>query len=113
LSVKNNKINFIPEPIIIPAAKIRSFWEEIVDKARYAHQPYLITKRNKPAVVVIGVDDYEALIEKKITKNRVMEKRVAKTIENIRERNRDIPLEDVERDVAEAVKAVRKMYNKQ
>ncbi len=51
------------KPIKVSAAKVRSCWGDMIDKARYTHQPYLITKQNKPAVVMIGVDDYVDMLD--------------------------------------------------
>lgn len=51
------------EPITISATKARASWSDIFNRAGYAHQPYLITKQNKPTVVMLGVDDYNGLID--------------------------------------------------
>ena len=50
-------------PKKIKAAEARIRFGEVIDTARYAHNQYLVTKAGKPMVVILGVDDYEDMID--------------------------------------------------
>jgi len=50
-------------PKEIKAAEARIKFGEVIDTARYAHNQYLVTKAGKPMVVILGVEDYEDMID--------------------------------------------------
>ena len=50
-------------PKKIKAAEARIRFGEVIDTARYAHNQYLVTKAGKPMVVILGVEDYEDMID--------------------------------------------------
>ena len=47
----------------ITAKQIRSQLGEVISEVAYGHQHYVITRRNKPAVVMMSVREYEALLD--------------------------------------------------
>jgi prevent-host-death family protein len=50
-------------PKQIKAAEARMRFGEVIDTARYAHTHYLVTKAGKPMVIILGVEDYENMID--------------------------------------------------
>lgn len=59
---KKNFLN-MPEPTTITSKSIRSCFGEIINKVYYSHQPYIITRQNKPLVVMLGLEEYEDLLD--------------------------------------------------
>ena len=51
------------KPITISAKEIRSQLGEIINRVSYGYQPYVITRRDKPAVVMLSIDEYEDLLD--------------------------------------------------
>lgn len=47
----------------ISYSDIRANFSKIMDKVANNHNPVIITKRNRPSVVMLSLDDYEALNE--------------------------------------------------
>ena len=100
------------EPITIPAKKMRFRIGEILDNAHFRHQPYLITRRKKPTVIMLGIEDYEDLIEL-ITEKKGERKKedtnvFFEMVDKIRERTKGMDYREIEEVVNEAVEAVRK-----
>ena len=56
-----NEIFKIPKEI--KAAEARIKFGELIDTARYAHTHYLVTKAGKPMAIILGVEDYEDIID--------------------------------------------------
>jgi len=51
------------EPTTITAKSIRSCFGEILNKVHYSHQPYIVTRQNKPLVVMLGLEEYEDMLD--------------------------------------------------
>ncbi len=51
------------EQAMAPLTEVRDKLSEIIEKVSTTGADLIITKRGKPAAVVIGYDEYEALIE--------------------------------------------------
>lgn len=47
----------------IPALQARTQFGEIINRASYGRDRFIITKGGKPAIIIMGVEDYENLIE--------------------------------------------------
>ena len=47
----------------IKAAEARIKFGELIDTTRYAHTHYLVTKAGKPMAIILGVEDYEDIID--------------------------------------------------
>jgi prevent-host-death family protein len=50
-------------PRTVNAKRARNNLGEILDTVSYGHQPYLITKLDRPAVIMLSVEDYEDLLD--------------------------------------------------
>ena len=50
-------------PKTVNAKKARNNLGEILDTVSYGHQPYMITKLERPAVIMLAVEDYENLLD--------------------------------------------------
>ncbi|MGK2852956.1 MAG: type II toxin-antitoxin system Phd/YefM family antitoxin [Microbacteriaceae bacterium] len=48
---------------ILPVSKVKDRLNELVDSASRTHEQVTITKNGRPAAVLIGVDEWEALQE--------------------------------------------------
>ena len=90
-------------PRTVSAAEARANFSEIITEAAYAGRDTVIERNNRPVAVVIGYQEYQAL---RTLRDKEREARFA-VIDEIRARNADADPEQVERDVAEAVRAVR------
>lgn len=60
--MKQRKFN-MSLPKEIPAKEARHKFGEVMDRARYGHTPYLVKKGGKPMIVILGVEDYEDLLD--------------------------------------------------
>ena len=47
----------------LPLAEVRSGFSQIVDDAQSTHERVIITKNGRPAAVLMGVADYDSVIE--------------------------------------------------
>ena len=56
--MKNQKL-----PKIIPALQARTQLGEIINRACYGKSRFIVTRGGKPAVVIMGVEDYENMLE--------------------------------------------------
>jgi hypothetical protein len=65
----------------------------------YGGQAVIIERSGKPMVAVIPIDVYQQLIAEREARFQVLDR--------VRDRLPDVPPEEVERDVAEAIAAVR------
>ena len=50
-------------PKTVNAKKARNNLGEILDTVSYGHQPYVITKLERPAVIMLAIEDYENLLD--------------------------------------------------
>lgn len=84
----------------VSVAQARNNFSDLLGQVYYGGRRFLIEKLGKPFAVLIGVEEY-----KRFEKARDY---FFGEIEKIRAENKDIPLAQVEKDVAEAIAAVRK-----
>ena len=47
----------------IPASKAKAYFSELLRRVREYHESFAITQRGKMAGVLIGIEEYESLIE--------------------------------------------------
>ena len=47
----------------IPASKMKTYFSELLRRVRECHESFAITQRGKMAGVLIGIEEYESLIE--------------------------------------------------
>jgi prevent-host-death family protein len=90
-------------PRTLSAAEARAHFSEIVTEAGYAGRDTIIERNNRPVAVVIGYAEYQAL---QALRDDARKARFA-VLDEIRSRNADADPEQVERDIAEAIRAVR------
>lgn len=86
------------QPISI--AQARSNFSDLLGEVYYGGKRFLIEKLGKPFAVLIGVEEYKRFEEMREYFFRKMKAERAK--------NQEIPFTQVEKDVAEAIDAVRK-----
>ena len=87
---------------MISAAEARANFSQLVTEAGYAGREAIIQRNNRPIAVIIGYEQYVEL-------RRQVRERAARfaVYDEIRARNPDAEPEQVEADVAAAVRAVR------
>ena len=83
----------------LSAMEARQRFGEILEGVHYRGDEVVIERAGKPMAVIIPTERYDALQQSR--------ERVFAFIEKNRERNKDIPYEQIERDVASAVQADR------
>jgi len=71
-------------PKTASAKKARNNLGEILDTVSYGHQPYLITKLGKPAVIMLAVEDYENLLDMVDTITEELDSKFQKDLEKAR-----------------------------
>jgi PHD/YefM family antitoxin component YafN of YafNO toxin-antitoxin module len=71
----------------------------LLGKVHYGGQTVIIERSGKPVIAMISSETYERLIAEREMRFQVLE--------HIRSRLPDVPLNEVEQDVAEALAAVR------
>jgi len=72
---------------------------ELVNRVAYGGERIVLTSRGKPKAVLVSVSDYEQILAQR--KNRFA------VVRELRQAAPDLPQEEVEKEVAEAVKKVR------
>ena len=77
----------------------RNNFSDLLGKVHYGGQTVIIERSGKPVIAMISSETYERLIAEREMRFQVLE--------HIRSRLPDVPLNEVERDVAEALAAVR------
>ena len=50
-------------PKTTTAKKVRYQLGEIINKVSYGHQPMVVTRNDKPEMVLLGAEDYEGMID--------------------------------------------------
>lgn len=92
----------------VSAQDARNKFSEILNIAVYGKTKVIITRFNKPQAVLIDYKEYEFLTDptKRFTNEEW--KKGFNVFDRIRARTKDIPKEEVERIIDEAVKAVRR-----
>lgn len=87
---------------VAPLADVRAHLSSYVDSAVRTHQRVTITKNGKPAAILMGVSDYESLIE---TLDILSEPGALEEIRQARQEaaeGKGVPLEQVLRDMGRA-----------
>jgi len=84
----------------INALKVRKNLEEILEEVYYKGSHFVIKRGEKPMAVLISMPEYEAYLKQREEDFRVLSE--------IRERNKDKRAEEIEKDVEEAIRSVRK-----
>ena len=83
----------------ISAVEARKRLGEILESVYYRGDEVVIERAGKPMAVVIPAERYEAMERSR--------ERLFELIENNWERNKDVPFDEVEREVQEAIKEMR------
>jgi prevent-host-death family protein len=90
---------------VFSTAEARANFSRILAEAGYAGRAAIIQRNSQPIAVIIGYEQYQELLALR-QQAREREARFA-VYDEIRARNADAMPEQVEADVAEAVRAVR------
>jgi prevent-host-death family protein len=77
----------------------RSSFSELLGKVHYGRETVIVERSGKPMVAIVPVDVYEKFLAERDARFAVLDR--------IRERLPEVPVEEVEQDVAEALAAVR------
>jgi len=83
----------------IGAREARNNFSELLGQVHFGGQVVIVERFGRPMVAVIPVEDYQQLIAEREARFQILDK--------IRRRLPDLPIEEVEQDVAEAIAAVR------
>ncbi|MBN1139224.1 MAG: type II toxin-antitoxin system Phd/YefM family antitoxin [Anaerolineae bacterium] len=85
------------------AAEARANFSQLITEAGYAGRETIIQRNNRPIAVILGYEEYLAL------RRQAGERAARFTVyDEIRARNAEAEPEQVEADVAEALRAVRR-----
>ncbi len=85
--------------VYIGAREARSSFADLLGKVHYGGQAVVIERSGKPVVAMISAESYERLIAEREACFSVLDR--------VRNRLPDVPQDEVEADVAEALAAVR------
>ena len=96
---------------VYSAAEARAGLSQILAEAGYAGREAVIQRNNKPIAVIIGYEQYRELLTLR-RQSREREARFA-IYDEIRARHADAQPAQVEADVAQAVRAVRRRKRRQ
>jgi prevent-host-death family protein len=88
----------------INAMKARRNFGQLLEEAFYKGDQFIVERAGKPMAAVIPIQQYMQWKEQR--------ERFFAMIDEVRERNKDIPPERIEAEVEEAVRAVRKEKQK-
>lgn len=83
----------------ITTANARNNFANLLGEVYYGGKKYLIQKLGKPFAVLLNVEEYQKLEE--------LRESLFKEIAANRNKNKNVPLKEVETDIEEAVTAVR------
>jgi len=83
----------------VGAREARNDFAELLGKVHYGRQSVIIERSGKPMAAMIPIDLYEQMVTEREARFRV--------VDQVRSRVSELPPEEVEADVAEAVAAVR------
>ena len=92
----------IPLDKTIPVAELQKDMEHILDEVAAAHVPYVLTRNDRPAVVMISYADYLKLLSRE-----EVWARFSKTWAELGEKNAKYSEEEIAADVDLAIKEVR------
>jgi prevent-host-death family protein len=83
----------------VGAREARSNFAQILGEVHYGGQTVIVNRSGRPMVAMIPVQEYQRIVSERETRFQILD--------NIRSRMPNVPIEEVEQDVAEAVAAVR------
>ena len=83
----------------IGAREARSRFSELIGSVRFGSEEVILERSGKPMAAMIPIDVYERLIAERRVRFEVLER--------VRSRLPDIPPEEIDRDVKDAVSRVR------
>jgi len=83
----------------VGAREARSNFAQLLGEVHYGGQTVVVKRSGRPMVAIIPVQEYQRLVSERKARFQILDE--------IRSRMPSIPAEEVERDVAEAVAAVR------
>lgn len=83
----------------VGAREARNSFSDLLGKVHYGNQTVIIERSGKPVIAMISAETYERLIAEREARFQVLDR--------IRSRLPNMPLDEVEQDVAEALTAVR------
>lgn len=86
----------------IGVREARNNFSDLLGNVHYGGQVVIVERSGKPMVAVIPVQVYQQVIAEREARFQILD--------HIRGRAPDLPVEEVERDVAKAVAAVRVAY---
>lgn len=86
-------------PVHMGAREARSNFSQLLGRVHYGNEEVIVERSGKPMVAVIPIQVYEQLLAEREARFQV--------VDRIRNRLPDVSPEEVERDVAEAIAAVR------
>jgi len=86
-------------PVRMGAKEARDKFADLLGTVHYGQQVVIVERSGRPMVAVIPVETYERLMAEREARFQVLER--------IRERLPDVSAEEVERDVAAALAALR------
>ena len=81
------------------AREARSNFSQLLGQVHFGGQVVIVERFGRPMVAIIPLEDYQRLIAEREARFQVLDE--------IRRRLPDLPVEEVEQDVAEAIAAVR------
>lgn len=87
--------------------EFRSNLAELIGRVMYGKDRVIIKKYNREAAVILSVEEYERLVDPTKRLSEARWKNKFKTIDKIRVSMPEIDPEVIEKEVTEAVKAVR------
>lgn len=65
---------------LIPIREAKAKFSEVLNLARYRKQQFFITKKNVPWAVIIGVDEYEDLLDQLDTMTEQLDTKFQKSL---------------------------------
>jgi prevent-host-death family protein len=83
----------------VGSREARNNFTDIIGRVHYSGQITIIERSGKPMVAVIPIDMYNRLVAERDARFQALD--------HIRSRLPDVPVETVEKDVAEAIAAIR------
>jgi prevent-host-death family protein len=84
----------------ISIGQVKRDLSELINKVAYGGERIVLTSRGKPKAVLVSVSDYEQLTAQRTARFAV--------IREMQDAAPDLPIEQVEKEVAAAVKKVRR-----
>ena len=83
---------------------VRNFRQLLKDVSRGTNN-YIVKDKGREMAVIISLSDFKSYTQRK----EQSKKRFFEMVDKIRERNKDVPFKQIEKDVAQAVSEVKQM----